>query len=412
MGPGSHTQRRVATRFLGIALLAWCTFSATASATEFGGVTTTWDPATRTITQTYPPSDDATLEGPSGAVRSTPNDHFYCPECPSSWGEVDRLDIHFPQKYTLWVLVPWIFESAPTQIHVYAPATAGGPDTLVGVGIDVDRNHAPAERWNRGYKIAYVGKTIDFGIDGRADVFVEAGDWSAPMSELGDGPDLLDLRRMTNIEYPKNHYGKAEIAFGGCRCNGGDDRYFGNAGLGVSNISLGVGNDRAWVVTSGGSNVDAGPGNDVVHGGPGPDVIYGGNTLRGGVDILYGHGGQDTLAKYGSGRAILNGGPGSDYLSGGSGNDLLIGGGRPFDRGGGDSLLGAGGNDRYVGSGDKDHVIDPWGSTIASLGAGDDDVVVDRRRRHRIDCGPGRRDWIKYAVRNFTRCEVIGSRRR
>jgi Ca2+-binding RTX toxin-like protein len=248
-------------------------------------------------------------------------------------------------------------------------------------------------------------------MDGRADVIVEAGDWSAPTSELGDGDDVLDLRRMTNLEYPKNRYGKATTYLGGCICNGGNDRYFGNRDIGRSSADLGAGNDLAWMVTRERTYANGGPGNDVIHGGSGPDRLYGGDTLRGGVDILYGHAGQDLLAKYGSGRAILNGGPHSDYLSGGLGNDTLIGGGPPFDRGGGDSLHGAGGNDRYIGSAGKDHVVDPWGTSTAFLGAGQDDLVLAKGKRHRINCGPNR-DWINIFVRGMRGCEVVSSRRR
>ncbi len=370
-----------------------------------GGISTSWDPATRTITQVYPRPGYEGWPGPRVLVDASPYSSVFCPECPATWADVDRLDIHFPQRFTLYV-TPWIFENAATQVHVHAPPTAGEPDTLVGVALD--QNEVPPERWRQSYEIAYVGKTVDFGMDGRADVIVHAEDWSAPRSALGAGSDVLDLRRMTNIDYPKTRRGESAFPLGGCDCGSGDDRYYGHARLGKSAIILGSGNDLAWVVTKGGSHVNGGPGNDVVHGGPGPDVIYGGDTLPGGVDILFGHGGNDTLAKYGSGRAILNGGPGTDYLSGGLGPDVLIGGGNLGEGRGYDALRGAGGNDLYIGSNGVDHVLDKLGSTTAVLKGGRDSVVIDPKRRHRINCGAGNNDWVSHRVVGAIGCERWG----
>jgi len=79
--------------------------------------------------------------------------------------------------------------------------------------------------------------------------------------------------------------------------------------------------------------IDAGAGNDVVHGGAGNDSILGGD----GSDELYGHDGKDRINANGassSGRGdsesdtnLIDGGEGNDALFGNHGEDFVIGGG-------------------------------------------------------------------------------------
>lgn len=82
-----------------------------------------------------------------------------------------------------------------------------------------------------------------------------------------------------------------------------------------------------WETLTADTDIDAGAGNDIVHGGSGNDDIDGGP----GNDTLYGHAGRDELEGGegsdrilgASGRDTLEGGPGQDVLIGGSGGDAF-----------------------------------------------------------------------------------------
>lgn len=82
-----------------------------------------------------------------------------------------------------------------------------------------------------------------------------------------------------------------------------------------------------WANLTASGDIDAGAGNDIVHGGSGNDDIDGGL----GNDTLYGNAGRDDLdgeegndrVVGGSGRDTIEGGLGVDALIGGSGGDLF-----------------------------------------------------------------------------------------
>lgn len=115
--------------------------------------------------------------------------------------------------------------------------------------------------------------------------------------------------------------------------------------------------------------VDAGAGNDFIHGGAGADHLSGGpgnDTISAGTgnDFLYAGSGNDTLkagrgndALYaGSGNDRVVGGPGEDQLFGGAGNDTLIAGtGNNFMVGGlgAATLYGGSGKDILIGGYDN-----------------------------------------------------------
>lgn len=128
-------------------------------------------------------------------------------------------------------------------------------------------------------------------------------------------------------------------------------------------------------------SVDAGNGNDTVHGSGNDDLIFGGKGKdilngNGGDDTLHGGDGNDTLSGgagkdmlYGEdGNDSLNGGAGADHLYGGDGNDSLVGGG------GKDFLLGGEGNDTYTGGGGADVFSFASSSSVAD---GEKDTIFD-----------------------------------
>jgi hypothetical protein len=110
--------------------------------------------------------------------------------------------------------------------------------------------------------------------------------------------------------------------------------------------------------------VDAGAGDDVLHGGAGNNALDGGpgnDTIVGGSgnDALYGGSGDDTL-RAGKGNSLLYGGSGDDLLVGGPGRDQLFGdaGNDTLRAGKGNSFLVGGlGSDNVAGGAGKDVLI-------------------------------------------------------
>ncbi|MBE0547701.1 MAG: hypothetical protein IH627_08610, partial [Rubrivivax sp.] len=120
----------------------------------------------------------------------------------------------------------------------------------------------------------------------------------------------------------------------------------------------GDGRSQSIAGTSYADTMDAGGGNDQVHGYGGGDTLNGGegrDTLDGGDgdDLLQGGDDKDSLLG-GAGNDTLDGGAGADTLDGGAGDDVLSG-GRGRDR-----LIGGAGYDRFdfnVGDG-VDTIVD------------------------------------------------------
>jgi len=153
-------------------------------------------------------------------------------------------------------------------------------------------------------------------------------------------------------------------SFGAVFVNGGDDRL---------------------ILHTGGSDVDAGPGNDYVEGSTGNDVINGGDdddTIDGGggADGLRGGWGNDIISETHGNNACLIGdkgddllidGPGADKLFGDVVNDCVTGVFDPSDDGPSDD-----GNDTIITGGGKDFVV---------AGNGNDEVRLDGKAA--FNCG-------------------------
>jgi serralysin len=165
--------------------------------------------------------------------------------------------------------------------------------------------------------------------------------YAALQMDLLDGNDTVALHNTTGQEYD---YNAINLGAGNDKLT--DTGADGNSVLGgAGNDTITVGQDAVVAAGDGndtvtangdGAIVDAGKGNDVLHGGAGSqslsggdgnDSLYGGtgnDSLYGGKgnDVLYGNSGNDTL--YGnSGDDKLYGGPGKDTLSGGAGRNTL-----------------------------------------------------------------------------------------
>lgn len=145
------------------------------------------------------------------------------------------------------------------------------------------------------------------------------------------------------------------------------DLYNGRNGFLDGRVEAGRGNDivhgGAW-----GEYLDGEEGNDTVNGGGGDDTIRGGS----GVNTLRGQDGNDSV----------NGGTGDDMIRGGAGDDTLTASNGDDDVGGGtgaDNLTGGAGEDTLSG-GDGDDTID---------GGDDDDVIAGGRDDDLIDAGQG-----------------------
>ncbi|MGH6934281.1 MAG: tandem-95 repeat protein [Dongiaceae bacterium] len=105
--------------------------------------------------------------------------------------------------------------------------------------------------------------------------------------------------------------------------------------------------------TLGGTDIDAGNGNDTAIGTGWGDIIWGGN----GKDQISGGGGDDWL----------DGGNGVDTILGGAGNDTLEGGSGP------DNLNGGDGNDRLIGGHGPDILSGGASADVFAFAAGDSD---------------------------------------
>jgi Ca2+-binding RTX toxin-like protein len=121
-------------------------------------------------------------------------------------------------------------------------------------------------------------------------------------------------------------------------------------------------------------NIDAGAGNDTVHGGTGRERIVGGPD----DDVLFGGGGGDDLIG-GDGNDSIVGGAGSDHMLGGAGDDHFD----AVDRFN-DALDGGDGDD-FARLSHGDHAINiehgvvrpPAGSVDGSVASGGDKVIGD-----------------------------------
>ena len=128
--------------------------------------------------------------------------------------------------------------------------------------------------------------------------------------------------------------------------------------------------DQSYNRAIGGNDtINAGEGNDYVHGGGGDDIINageGGNTIYGGL-------GADTITA-GSGADSIRGGDGSldpgvdasDTINAGAGNDTIWG------EGGNDTIYAEGGNDTAYGGDGDDTIYGAEGSDTLYGQAGDD----------------------------------------
>ncbi|SCX88302.1 calcium-binding protein, partial [Microvirga guangxiensis] len=139
---------------------------------------------------------------------------------------------------------------------------------------------------------------------------------------------------------------------------------------------------RAGALKVSGSIIDAGAGNDEVHGGVYSDYLIGGT----GDDALVGHAGHDVLLG-GEGHDTLYGGDGNDQIFGGAGDDVLEGGegqdsldgGAGLDRlsggAGHDTLHGGDGQDQLYGEDGNDALRGDAGNDSLYGGAGSDELI-------------------------------------
>jgi Ca2+-binding RTX toxin-like protein len=181
---------------------------------------------------------------------------------------------------------------------------------------------------------------------------------------------------------------------------GGADRLASTLGLRIDGMD-GDGGARSIAIAA---TIDAGAGDDVVHGGDMGNNVFGGegnDTLYGGRldDWLFGDAGNDTLdagsatanslggdGNYldgGDGNDILLGREGSDWLEGGDGVDTLEGGdgGDILTGGGGDgdTLHGGRGDDTYLfRAGDGDDIAEDEAESGGAVAGGSADPLRDR----------------------------------
>ena len=176
-------------------------------------------------------------------------------------------------------------------------------------------------------------------------------------------------------------------------------------------IDAGLGND--WVHGGGGDDsIDSGEGQNTVYGSYGSDTIiagdqadtiYGGNneddfgidgdddiTAGGGDDRVYGEGGNDTI----------DGGTGNDDLTGQAGNDTIYGGD------GNDRIWGGVGNDTITGDNGSDQIEGGFGNDILTGGQGND-TIYGQEEDDTIDGGTGN-DTIDGGTGNDTITDLDG----
>jgi Ca2+-binding RTX toxin-like protein len=167
---------------------------------------------------------------------------------------------------------------------------------------------------------------------------------------------------------------------------------------------------RAGALKVSGSIIDAGAGNDEVHGGVYSDYITGGtgnDVLVGyaGHDVLLGHDGNDTL-RGGDGDDQVFGGAGDDVIDDGIssgvvyGNDSMDGGDGNdwiFGRYGNDTMIGGKGNDHLDGGEDNDWIdggegndaIQGWTGNDTIFGRTGNDVIFGGEGHDYLDAGEG-----------------------
>ncbi len=215
-----------------------------------------------------------------------------------------------------------------------------------------------------------VGERAIGFVDGGATAGVKADYLVAGAKDLISGTDAAE-RIIIDQDY----------AYGSPSVTGGADIRFNGQALSASHFI-----DTA-------AYVDAGAGNDFVHGGDLGNDLLGGDghdTLRGGKladwlfggtgdDKLYGFGGDGDALKGEAGDDYLRGESGSKWLDGGSGDDAIFGGSDDDYLTGGtgiDNLEGGGGADTYIyRSGDgHDRLSDAGSDTVAE--ASSDKLVL------------------------------------
>jgi Ca2+-binding RTX toxin-like protein len=125
-----------------------------------------------------------------------------------------------------------------------------------------------------------------------------------------------------------------------------------------------------------------------------------------GYDEIYGYGGNDDITSWNGGNDTVYGGDGKDDLHvweagwayGEEGNDALWSGGLPGLLSGGD------GNDYFH----VENYSSETGEQTVQGGPGNDTVYAADGYPDVIDCGGGKRDWVRYdrgGVDTVTKCE-------
>ena len=169
----------------------------------------------------------------------------------------------------------------------------------------------------------------------------------------------------------------------------GNDLIHGDAAAGPLPTITGV-----FAAPPGNNWIDAGAGNDTVYGGFGRDTIFGGS----GNDVISGAGIASRPANPGGGGFNTFGFDGADYLDGGAGDDVLAG------HGGRDTLVGGSGDDTLIGGTNADILTGGSGADVfkfgwapregyrdgypgtfwfdAGVGAGNRDIITDFKQEH------------------------------
>jgi len=268
------------------------------------------------------------------------------------------------------------------------------------------------------------------------------------VAESGNEPNTITVGYTAGSDTYIVTDASSNLTKSGSACAQADSRTVTCPGGGIKTISVDTGSgsdliiiDRATVPASIETNLDGGPGNDVVSGGRGKDDMNGGtgddlldghegaddinggngndtvtyadrttplfvtvgstngndgneldqsglvrDTVHGDIEGVLGGSAGDTLIGDNSAEA-LNGGPGNDVLLGNGGGDTLIGfDGADFLSGGNgsDLELGQAGNDRLIGGPDGDRLI----------GGPDNDAIKGKKGSDAMN-GKGGIDHIK-----------------
>ncbi len=289
------------------------------------------DNDTLTLTASYTPAADASLEGVENVVVAG-NDL------------VVNLSNQLGEAFNITVTGT---NSTVTSADGNDTITGGpGVDVLnAGAGNDILDGGAGADSLYGGLgNDTITGDSADALIDGDFGTVVGGG--TADVLQANVFNDSSD-GQIVNVEIVN---GVASTGLGGTAgatinldqqlegfvINGTNDDADTNTGaMGQDTIVAGQGNDT----------VNAGSGNDSVDGGLGNDVLNG----QDGNDTVNGGAGNDSIDG-GIGNDSLSGGAGVDSIMGGAGNDTIIGGAEVVDAtiGNDDSLYGGEGNDTFV----------------------------------------------------------------